>query len=288
MENISQTSQERPDFIDPVITIEAAFIARKAKNSSYSLRSFARDIGTSPGHLSRVLNRKRTLTRQQATRIALALNLTKSATNVFVRDAIISAPENAKVSKILKDRMKSLASGSINKMTHYTVERFKAISQWYHVPIMELTYVENFLANDQWIANQIGISTIEVRDAVRRLTELGLLEKCEVKGLRRTVNQLFIDSHAEPEVRKYEIAMIDKAVSHYSKSYGDELQNMLVNSVSFPVAEELVPEIRKEIMSFQRKVLKLARGKPYQQVYQMNCQLFPITNSNKKGMKNEK
>ena len=288
MKNESTREQIGANAVDPILTIESTFLARKNKNPQYSLRSFARDLGVTPGEISRLLNRHRHLTRRQAARIAVAMNLSKRETALFIKNTILSAPKKAKVPKSLREKAKasSLTNHQRATMTDYSVERFKAISQWYHLPILELTFLKSFVANERWIAEKIGISTIEARDAIKRLIDLGLLESCPIKGLRKTVNRIFIDSHSEPEIRKYERSMIDKAITRLESAQGAQLDQQLINSIHFPVSLELMPKIRKEIFEFQRRILKLIQSKPYEEIYQLNCQLFPLTSSvHKRGKK---
>lgn len=280
VQNIEMNKTESTKAMDPIQVIESAFLMRKNKNSHYSLRSFARDLGISPGQLSKLLNRKISLTRKQAARIAVVLELSKSETTAFIHHAILNAPVNAKVSKALREKTKKDVSNKLKNslpMTNYSVERFKAISQWYHLPLLELTYLDTFKADESWIAKQLGISAIEARDAIRRLLDLGLLEKCHQKGLRKTTNHLFINSHSEPEVRKYERAMMEKGMNYLDQFSEAEKNLQLMNSITFPTSQARVPEIRAAILEFQKKILKLIQKDSFEEVYQMNCQLFPIT-----------
>ncbi len=274
--------------IDPIKVIESAFVMRKNKNFRYSLRSFANDLGISAAQLSKLLNKKVFLTRQQASRIAVALELPKVEIVSFIQSAILDAPLNAKIPKQLREKTKKEVAGKIKNalpMTNYSVERFKAISQWYHLPILELTYLESFKADESWISNQLGISVIEVRDAINRLIDLGLLEKCSKKGFRKTTSHLFINSNSEPEIRKYERSMIEKGLSRLEKFSESDKNNQLFNSITFPTSKNKIPEVRSAILEFQKKLLKIIQNDSFEEVYQMNCQLFPLTNTKKRSMK---
>jgi uncharacterized protein (TIGR02147 family) len=107
--------------------------------------------------------------------------------------------------------------------------------------------------------------------------ELNLLEACPVRGLRKTVSYLFIDSHSEPEIRQFQKKMIDKSVTALEHNSVKEMEELLINSITFPISHKTIPEIREEIMNFQRKILKIIRNNDYEEVYQLNCQLFPLT-----------
>ena len=265
---------------DPIRIIESEFLVRKGRNPLYSLRGYARDLGISPGQLSKIINRQVNLTRRQAAKIAAALHLQQKAATEFVRQSILAAPKNAKVPAKLREKAKKSNFNQSMRalpLTDYSVESFKAIALWYHLPLLELTYLDTFKADPKWISEQLGISTIEARDAIFRLLGLGLLERCPKKGLKKTINHLFVKSNSEPEVRKYEREMIDKAIQVLEHPRGIEKEAKLLNSVTFPIANETIPEVREAILEFHKKMLRLIQNRKYDQVYQFNCQFFPIT-----------
>ena len=63
--------------------IKAEFLRRRAKDPFYSLRSFAKDLGLFPSHLSDVLKSKRGLSKNNAFDIASALGLKTFAAQKF-------------------------------------------------------------------------------------------------------------------------------------------------------------------------------------------------------------
>src|SRR5688572_17118598 len=59
-------------------------------------------------------------------------------------------------------------------------DAFRVISDWYHYTILELTFVEGFRNDPTWIANKLGITQFEAKEAIARLKRLELLE--EISG----------------------------------------------------------------------------------------------------------
>lgn len=53
--------------------LKEEFAQRRSKNSFYSLRSFAKDLGLNPMHLSNIFNNKRGLSKQKAEFVAREL-----------------------------------------------------------------------------------------------------------------------------------------------------------------------------------------------------------------------
>ena len=64
--------------------IKEEFSKRVTRNSSYSLRAFARDLGVSPASLSCFLNQKKGISEKKATDIAGRLDLNLSKKEQFI------------------------------------------------------------------------------------------------------------------------------------------------------------------------------------------------------------
>ena len=270
---------------DPVKIIEQFYLERKNNNSSYSLTAFALALGLSPSQLSRILSGKRNLSPHQASRIAAALNLSNGASTSFVRNAILKAPKGSKVSKATRamasreiTKVKNTAQSTDFPLTQYSVERFRVISQWYHSAILNLTFVKGFNPAPEWIAKRLGISVIEAKNAISRLLNLGLLETCQKKGLKKGKGSLYIKTErSEPEMRRFHTEMIDKAKTALEKTSDEDFLNRFINSITFPCDFKSIPEIRTLIIDFEKSILELIQNVPHEEVYQLNCQLFPLT-----------
>ena len=63
--------------------IRDAWIERKTRNSGYSVRAFARDLGVSQTLLSLVLSGKRPVTLELAARIAAVLKFSPEKSEIF-------------------------------------------------------------------------------------------------------------------------------------------------------------------------------------------------------------
>ena len=272
--------------VDPISIVEDAYLARKARNENYSLTAFARDLGTSTAQLSRILSRTRILTYRQAAKISAALQLSKTESSRFIQMTIQQSPKNAKVSKSL--RTKASAKGLPLNVISYTVDRFRTIASWYDIAILNLSYVEDFDPSPEWIASRLAISTVEARDAIKRLTTLGLLVACPRGGLKSADNSLISmrTKQSTPELRKFNSDWIDKAKLELRKTSNHDFTMRLINGITFPCDPSFIPELKELIHEFQFKILAKIKNQKHQEVYRLNCQLFPLTKHT--GEKNEK
>jgi uncharacterized protein (TIGR02147 family) len=260
----------------PITIIEKAFVERRGKNSNYSLNAFARDLGTSTAQLSRILNGKRNLTHRQAAKFSGALNLTQAESNIFIQMVIQHAPQNAKVSKQL--RISADAKGIPLKVTSYPIDRMKLASSWYHMAILSLVYVDDFEPLPKWVATRLGIDAIEAKDAIQRLLDLKLLEVCPLRGLKVTSEAISIKAkHSDPGMRKLQSDYIEKAQKELQKTSDHDFARRLINGITFPCDSKFIPELKEMIHEFQFKILALIKNQKHQEVYRLNCQLFPLS-----------
>jgi uncharacterized protein (TIGR02147 family) len=119
---------------------------------------------------------------------------------------------------------------------------------------------------------------IEAKEALARLEKLGFLTRMEDGSLKKTHAKLMIKvKKSEPEIRQYENTMLEKAKQALQVTNQQDYDKRLLNSITFPVSPELVPEIKTAIVQFQRHILSLLKDKTYTEVYHFGCQFFPVS-----------
>ena len=96
--------------------LQNIFDRRKLVQKPYSLRSFSKDVGLSPGSVSEILKGKRPLTVKQAKKIAVALKLPDSQLHALIELISLekkSIPEGKK-KKVLKVKYRTLLDDEFN------------------------------------------------------------------------------------------------------------------------------------------------------------------------------
>ncbi len=278
----------------PVEVLRAIYSERKNKNVHYSLNAFARDLGLSRPLVSRILSGSRSLTLRQGMHIAAVLGFSQSETNLFLLGIVESAASTAKISKKIRETIQKNALSTSNAAAtfesplyvNYDVERFKTIAQWYHVAILNLTFTEGFKIDADWIAQRLGISAPEARSAVNRLLELGFLEETVDGSIRKSqANIYFKTEKSEVAIREHHSQMIEKGLVELKKTEAEDFARRLISSITFSCDPAHIELFQKKMNEFQDEVLALAEAGTHQEVYQLNCQLFPLTKKQKNRKK---
>lgn len=270
----------------PVEVLRRIFVERKEKNPHYSLNAFARDIGLTSSLLSRIFNGTRALSLKQGLHVAAVLGFSQAETNLFVLSIVENASAKAKISQSVRERIRKqvdLTGATAREVdaplyVNYDVERFKTISQWYHLAILNLSITDGFDPDPAEIATRLNISTAEVREAVERLLELGLLERTPEGSVRKTrLNLYFKTQRSETAIRNFHSQMIGKAAEQLRKTETADFERRLINCITFVSSDAHLELLKKKINEFQDEVLAMEKPGPNTEVYQLNCQLFPLT-----------
>ncbi|NCN40537.1 TIGR02147 family protein [bacterium] len=163
------------------------FEMRKRRNSSYSIRAFARDLSLSPSHLSEFLSGKSSLSEKKVESLSKKLKLPETHKEHWLDllqvDSKIPAQRDvakAKVSRRLKESKSSVS-----------LDVFKVISDWYHFAILSFFGANNFFSERE-LKNHLGISLAKVRAAIARLLELELLDEVD-QGYRPSTETSFTE-----------------------------------------------------------------------------------------------
>lgn len=148
-------SQPSPSFR---VHLQAELARRCAANSRYSLRAFARDLGTNHATLSQFLRAERPLTSKAITELGTALKMPADVIQAYCSSEPIATSAARKGAAIL------------------TRDAAEVLGEWHHFALLELTHLEAFKPDVRWIAQVLGISTDAVAAALSRLLRLRLLE----------------------------------------------------------------------------------------------------------------
>jgi len=251
-----------------------SLLETKAKtNPAFSLRSFARLIGISPGHLSRVLKGEKKLSLEAAARLSSALRHSESEAAYF-RDLVILAATSSPLAR--QETLERLERSSSNQRAlSLELEHFKVISDWYHFGILNLLNTVRAKSDDRWIARRLGISVAEAKAGLQRLENLGLIEVTAgkykvVQGPGLTTP----DDIASAALRKFHKQMLKKAEDALNDQ---NLTEREFNALTVAFDPTQTPKAKRLIREFMDRMNIELEQKPGAEVYQLNVQFFRLS-----------
>jgi uncharacterized protein (TIGR02147 family) len=244
------------------------YIQRRTRNPAYSTRAYARDLGMSQALLSLVLNGRRPLSPKQAAKTSVLLGLPREEAESLLRSTLstLSVSRQRRSPSVLKT---------------VEVETFKVLSHWYHTAILDLATTKDFRSDPAWIARRLGISPIEVRDALDRLLACGFLTR-EESRLRKTDRRIhFKTRNSRAAIRSFHQQMIAKASAALDEATPQAFERREISGTTLAVRSDRIAEARKRIQKFQKKIAAFLTDGECDEVYQLNVQLFPLTRARK-------
>jgi len=276
--NLSRTMEQTPYYIE---LLKQELRRRKQKNSMYSLRALARFFEIDHGILSLILSGKRTPSKRHATLLTKKLALDVDQAEIFLF-SIEEARRQNRLKKINNDFVKGQPFKS-NPSKEMTVEEFSEIGEWHYSAILELTRVEDFKSNAQWIALELGLTTSQVTESVRKLLKLGLLT--EKNGNWIKSNKIILTGERSKssailkQRQKESLAKSMKAI--------DEIPITLRNHVTMTMAidPKKIPHAKKMIDEFISSLCVFLSTGKQNKLYELAVSLFPLQVLNTKGGK---
>ena len=258
--------------------------SRMRRNPGYSLRAFARDLEMPASKLSEVLRGLRQLSPQTAAKIASNLQLTEDERALFLNLVVSRQTRNVAARVQAENNLKSLVQGA--EYGELGLERFKIISDWHHLAILEMTELDEFESNPSWIAGRLGLSTAVVREAIERLLSFGLIARDEAGSLKQTqINLATPTGIPSREIREHHSQILMKAETALHETEISERDFSAITLAFDPVQ---MPEVREELKKLRRRLSeKIQDQTAKSRVYCLAIQFFPLDRIKNKITRNQ-
>ena len=160
-----------------------------------------------------------------------------------------------------------------------SIDCFNAMKEWYHYGITQLLFMQSFQEDPKWIAKMLSITELEAKMAVERLLRLGILDRDEEGKLFRTSTHLSTSTDiASAGIRHFQKQILEKSIESLEK---DPLLERDITSITVAINEERIPEAKKEIMKFRKRMAEFLGEGEKTRVYNLGVHLIPLSKSTK-------
>ena len=149
---------------------------------------------------------------------------------------------------------------------------FDVVYDWYHYAIVELTEVQGFKPDDQWIAKRLRICPTLVGPAIRRLIRTGLLKR---KGTSYCKGHYWYQALAP---RKSTLLSHQKNVHRLAEQslQSQPIADRHFSNVTFSANSEQIESAKEMIREFRTKLVNhLQSGRP-DAVLQVSSSMFRL------------
>lgn len=246
------------------------FLEAQRRNTSYSLRAFARRLGIYPSTVSEILNGKR--------------NITKKTGALILRNLFHDPAEAALLLGQLKNRNQTRArsgrSGPDSKISQLktmqlTTDQYRLLSEWYCFAILSLVETVGFRSDEKWIARRLQIKIPEVRETLDRLQRMGLIVRDRQKKIKTTGHSLTTTTDVRDislqRSHQQNLELAARALQEVPVELRD------ITAITMAVNLKRLPEAKAKIAQFRKDMDALLESGQQTEVYKLCIQLFPIS-----------
>ncbi len=245
---------------------------RQRKNSSYSLRAFAKFLGVSPGYLSQVLQKQRTLSESAALKFAKKFRWNLRRQKLFLSLVRYRRVPSEESREALLQQAEALAELEYLELRQ---DQFELIAGWEHFALAELVGLGGFSPDPVWVSRRLGISRQQAHEAIERLRKVGILVEENGKLMKSQSNYRIQDAPIEA-IGNFHETHLKKA------SLAQDKQPLAARDISGTTVafdKSRLPEVRQLIREFQEKLDTFCgqSGVP-DSVYHLAVQFYRLDN----------
>ncbi len=245
--------------------------ARKERNESYSMRSFANFLGMSPAALSQFMSYKRGISGAKATLILQKLGVSPKESMYYLSK--INGGE-----MVLPDQ--SIEGESKQVLREDT---FKLISEWYHLAILSVSELRIKTKDSRVIGKILGVKSELINAAYSRLLRLGIIQELP-KSFKQIIPPFSTTEDIPSEViQKYHKEVLKLAADRL-EIVDPELREF--SSMTLAINTKKLTRAKELIRQFCDDMEDVLETGPRDEVYQFNIQLFPLSDT--KSLKGER
>lgn len=248
-------------------------------NPKYTMGSFSNHLGLKPSRLHDVMNGRYGISESVAKDVAAKLKFTEFKAQFFC-DLVESQHGRSDIKKQLaKLRLKELRD--LKNFQQLSMDSFKAMSDWYHFALLELTSLDDFKSDVSWAAEKLGINKLTVVDALERLTRLGLLKVDNGQWISTEDFTEVGNNTPSSAIKNYHIQLMNRAQSALLKQPLGERE---FTSITFAADNSKIDQAREKIRKLQEELCSImGETDNKNSVYCLSLQLFNLGQNEEKS-----
>jgi uncharacterized protein (TIGR02147 family) len=239
----------------------------RARNPSYSMRSYAKKLKIPPSGLSGILSGKLPVTKRVGQKILQQLCI-----DPIRSENLLNSLNNKNTSKNKnQDRINHFPKNFMQvNMDHYHL-----ISDWWYFAILSLAETDYFQEDPEWIAKRLNIGIPDIKIALQRLERLKLLVRSKSGKLKSTGYQFKTTSNiTNLSLRKSHLQTIELIKNSIER---DDLKVCDFSSMTMAIDPDKLPEAKLRLTEFRRSLCSFLESGKKKEVYRLFLSLFPLT-----------
>lgn len=265
------------EYIDVSKFLEDALEDKKARNASFSIRSWAHQLGMkSHGPLYAMMKKKRNIPKKFVPILIKNLKLNGKEAKFFELLVDLSRSKSVEEKDFYLEKLQALSPKELREVSD--IEAYKYITEPLHIIIAEMTELSEFKNSVGWIKQRLrpNVNMKDIESIIERLINLGILKK-EGKNLKKQVQHIYTAKEVMSKaVQEYHKRMGALAIEEVSKQ---DITEREFNAISFNIDPKDLPKIKEQIREFSDQLVQNyeSKSKKGKETYHLNVQFFSLT-----------
>jgi len=268
---------------DYVIFLKEYFTTFKGErgNRRFSYRAFSRKVGiSSPNLIGLILDNKRSLSNENAQKIANGLNLKTRKRRYFLSMVGLKHSKGIEADKFFKEMIRIKKSSNF---IHIEEKQYRYYEQWYYAVIRELACLKFWRGDYSKLGRACSpsISAIEAERAVKLLLEIDILkfENGEYKLSNENITSEKVPPHKKYADRKSWLSIGIDATDNYSSDIRNtQYKTINLLKSDYSKVEKIINETDKKIEAI---INDSAKDEGVREIYEFITNFFPVSNIQK-------
>jgi uncharacterized protein (TIGR02147 family) len=249
---------------------------KKRENNYISFRYLGSRLGLDPGFLLKVMQGKLHLADKSLGRLCEFFKFSASQAEYF---KMLIHYNKAKTNSDIKLYFEKLLSLRDSKARPLQESQYAFYQKWYHSAIHALLSIYEFKGAFKELASRLrpAISVAQAKESIHLLQKLKMVY-CNQDGIYKPTDAFVTSgekwhSTALHEFQKETIRLSEQSLDRVAKELRD------ISTVTVALSSKDLPEIRERIRQLRQSILSLENENKPDAVFQINIQVFPVTNA---------
>ena len=259
-------------YSDHLKYLQEAYDNRVARNPSYSLRAFARDLGLATSTLTEIMKGKYGLSFERAFQVAEKMHLNETQCQHFAELFIIQFSRSEKAKKSARANVLARTTQVYQDLQE---DSFRTISEWHHLAILELLEIEQHTyETSALLAERLELPQDLLQESLQRLERLHLIELRKGRLLPTGEFTTVGNGRASEAIRHFHAQVLSRAQMALENQTVDERE---FSSTVFSISKEDVSAAKKLLQTFRRDfAIRFSKTKSPDDVFCLSLQFFSL------------
>lgn len=252
---------------------------QKSKMAAYSFRVFAQKAKlSSPNYLKLVMDGDRRITDKMLPQFIRGLSLNGVEAKYFNLMIRFNDSSDPLEKRGLLEKLVNLGNRALTQSHGLNPSQEQALNHWSNWVIRELTTLDGFRADSQWMAEALRgeVTPSQAEEGFELLLDSGLIEKGDnsygpVEACIKTEDEV-----VSALIRNLHVQFIELGVKSL---FRDPISEREFSGLTIALAESQIPKFKQKIKDFrQRMNLEFSQpGDNSERVFHMEVMFYPVT-----------